>query len=256
MEKLTIQEIKTMLKEEEINEVILNRLSQDQRKGVQHLVHALSKKQILEQEKQEKFKQMSVFEENYRKKGFKHIAGIDEAGRGPLAGPVVAASVILPENFLLPGLNDSKLLTKSVRENFFEEIQKKSIDYQISIVNVSEIDRINIFEATKQAMRETVRGLSIQPDMVLIDAVKLTGIGVSYEAIEKGDSKSITIAAASILAKVTRDRIMEALHNSYPQYYFNEHKGYGTKKHLEAISKHGICPEHRKSFAPIKNQMV
>lgn len=254
MRRRTIQEIKSLLNKEPIDETLLNTLSQDERKGVQQLLHAFSKKQNIKEQKAKQFRQMLLFEEKYRQKGMVHIAGIDEAGRGPLAGPVVAAAVILPADFLLLGLNDSKQLTKRVREEFFLKIKEHAIAYHISIVDSDEIDRINILQATKKAMRESIINLKIKPDVALIDAVKLEDLHIPYEAIEKGDAKSITIAAASILAKVTRDHIMEELHVKYPEFHFNEHMGYGTKKHLEAISQYGICSEHRKTFAPIKNQ--
>src|SRR5699024_6304476 len=194
------------------------------------------------------YKQMQVIESKLKGEGYKAIAGVDEAGRGPLAGPVVAACVILPDDFKLLGLTDSKQLDKYKRAHFYHVIKEEAISYHISVINNNIIDDINIFEATKRAMRESVNGLVKQPDYVLIDAVKLKGLAAPTESIIKGDQKSITIAAASILAKVTRDHYMEELHQLFPMYAFSENKGYGTKRHVEMLREHGISPYHRQSF--------
>lgn len=180
------------------------------------------------------------------------IAGIDEAGRGPLAGPVVCACVIMPLNkeSIIEGVNDSKKLTEKKRNELYDKIIEKAISYNIAIINETVIDDINILQATKKGMLDSLKGLTIMPDVVLVDAV-LLNTNIEYESIIKGDSLSYSIACASILAKVTRDRLMVNLHNSYPQYNFAKHKGYGTKEHIENIKEFGPCEIHRKSF--IKN---
>ena len=195
--------------------------------------------------------------DEYEKKLFKqhnYIAGVDEAGRGPLAGPVVAATVILPRNFKLEKLNDSKKLTKKQRDIMFDIINEQALAIGISIVNSKTIDKVNILNATKQAMLESINNLDIKPDYVLIDHTPLD-LDIPHESIVKGDSKSYTIAAASVIAKVTRDKIMEELDKEHPEYGFKNHKGYGTKAHKEALTKHGITKYHRTSFKPVSEVM-
>lgn len=194
------------------------------------------------------------YERDLRNQGYTFIGGVDEVGRGPLVGPVVAACCILPEEFHLEGLTDSKKLSEAKREYFFEEIKKQALSYGIGIVSPQRIDEINIYEATKEAMMEAIRKCSIQPDYVLTDAMKLP-IEIPFTPIIKGDLKSITISAASVLAKVTRDHMMYELDQKYPMYDFCNNVGYPTKKHLEAISKYGILPEHRKSYGPVKEYL-
>lgn len=179
--------------------------------------------------------------------GVTALCGIDEAGRGPLAGPVVAAAVILPQSEMIAGINDSKRLSEKRREALYEEIIQKAVSFSIQSVDEEEIDRINILQATRLAMRRAVEALSPAPQLTLIDAVTLGGIG-EERAIIKGDATSYHIAAASVLAKVWRDCYMVALHEQYPAYGFDKHKGYGTKAHIEAIRKFGPCPHHRRSF--------
>lgn len=192
--------------------------------------------------------EMCTFERNAFDSGYRFVAGIDEAGRGPLAGPVVAAAVILPCNEYICDLDDSKKLTPGQRDDLYEIIIEKSVAYGIGIVDEKQIDKINILNATKKAMMEAVKNLKPQPDFLLLDAVELEDININQLSIIKGDSKSMSIAAASVLAKVTRDRLIEDMDSSYPQYGFKKHKGYGTKEHIEAIKKYGICPIHRVSF--------
>ena len=189
------------------------------------------------------------YEKELYKKGIKYIAGVDEVGRGPLIGAVVAAAVILPNDFYLEGLTDSKKLSEKKREAFYKVIMNKALAVGIGIVSEKRIDEINIYEATKEAMIMAINNLSIKPEHVLIDAVKLD-IDIPSTSIIKGDAKSQSIAAASIMAKVTRDRMMYELDKEHPEYDFAHNKGYGTKKHIEAIRKYGILKEHRKSFAP------
>lgn len=190
---------------------------------------------------------MSVFEE-----GYNYICGIDEAGRGPLAGPVVVAAVVMPKESRIEGVNDSKKVSEKKRELLYDKILEEAISYGVGIVDQSEIDRINILNATKAGLTQAVSSLKTKPDMILVDA--LNGIdtcGIPYRSIIKGDAKSYSIAAASIIAKVTRDRIMRQWDEIYPQYGFEKHKGYGTAAHIAAIKEYGLCPLHRLSF--VKN---
>jgi ribonuclease HII len=179
------------------------------------------------------------------------MAGVDEAGRGPLAGPVVAAAVILDERNPIEGLADSKVLTARRREQLYDEIRAKALCCSIAQASVEEIDQINILQATMLAMRRAVEGLRLKPVLVLVDGNRLPVLSMRAEAIVKGDSKVAAISAASILAKVTRDRWCAELDAQYPQYGFAGHKGYGTAEHLAALQAHGACPEHRKSFSPV-----
>jgi len=191
------------------------------------------------------------FEEEIRAQGFKIIAGLDEAGRGPLAGPVVAAAVVLPPVERLKGINDSKKLTAGKREEIFSLLLQKAPAVSIGIVEVEEIDRLNILRASLKAMEQAVNNLSLSPDFLLIDGIYLLGLPLAQQAIPKGDQRCQSIAAASIVAKVTRDRLMMSYHTQYPEYNFARHKGYGTKEHLRAIREHGCCPIHRQSFKSI-----
>lgn len=181
-------------------------------------------------------------------KGYRQICGVDEAGRGPLAGPVYAAAVILPENFNIPGLNDSKKLTEKKRESIFDLILQEAVSIGIGFATEQEIDEINILQATYLAMQRAVTALHVTPDWVMVDGNRMPPLPVPGETIVKGDGKSASIAAASVLAKVSRDRVLRELDEKYPQYGFAKHKGYGTKTHYEAIKAYGILPEHRKSF--------
>ena len=193
-------------------------------------------------------------ERELHKSGYKFIGGVDEVGRGPLVGPVVTACVILPEKFNLEGLTDSKKLTEKKRDYFFEEIKRQAISYGIGIVDEKRIDEINIYEATKEAMIQAINNCSIRPDYVLTDAMKLD-LDIPVRPIIKGDLRSITISAASVLAKVTRDRMMYELDKKYPMYDFKNNVGYPTKKHLDAINEYGIIPEHRNSYGPVKEYL-
>ena len=188
------------------------------------------------------------FETKASHQGFKNIAGIDEAGRGPLAGPVVAAAVILPSQVNIPGLNDSKKLSTKKREELFPKIQEISVFYGVAVVDQKVIDKINILQAARLAMKQAVETLKITPGLLLIDGNQKIDSTLNQWVIVKGDSRSLSIAAASVLAKVTRDRIMDDYHKLYPQYEFNRHKGYGTKLHRNLIQEHGPCPIHRNTF--------
>ena len=196
------------------------------------------------------------YERNLLKTGIQFIAGIDEAGRGPLAGPVVAAAVILPQKFRHKKLDDSKKLSVQVREEIFRELTSApEIHWHAAVVEVAEIDRINILRATHQAMRLAVAGLRMAPGHVLIDGLAVQPFPVPQTAIVKGDGISFSIAAASVIAKVTRDRIMIEMHAIYPEYDFDQHKGYSTPGHLAKLRKHGPCPIHRRSFEPVAQRV-
>lgn len=185
--------------------------------------------------------------------GYENIAGCDEAGRGPLFGPVVAASVILPHDFVLDGLNDSKKLSEKKREEYYPVIMQKALAVSVSIVEADEIDKINIYESSRQGMLRATNSLKVKPDYIITDAMPLDGFtSVPHETIIKGDAKSITIAAASVIAKVTRDRIMYEIDKVHPEYEFKKHKGYPTKKHLELIEKYGIIDGYRRTYGPVK----
>ncbi|WP_400247196.1 ribonuclease HII [Niallia sp. JL1B1071] len=255
MKLATMKEIKETLEGiKEANDPFILELRKDERKGAQKLLEAWDKRIAKEQRLHDHFVMMNHYEKEIRSKGYTYIAGIDEVGRGPLAGPVVTAAVILPEDFYLPGIDDSKKLSEKKRELFYEIIKKEAISIGVGIISPAEIDRINIYQATKKGMLEAINELSKTPDYLLIDAMKLTTPFPSQPLI-KGDSKSVSIAAASIIAKVTRDRMMRELHEEYPDYHFANNMGYGTKEHLEALTECGITIHHRKSFSPIKEMV-
>lgn len=187
-------------------------------------------------------------ENEYREKGFDIICGVDEAGRGPLAGPVYAAAVILPSDCVIEGLNDSKKLTEKKREKLFDEIKEKALAYGIASADEKEIDEINILNATFLAMKRAIASLSVRPDLALIDGNQKPHTDIEEVTVIKGDAKSMSIAAASVLAKVSRDRFMLEMAEKYPQYEFARHKGYGTKMHYEKIAQYGVCDIHRRTF--------
>jgi ribonuclease HII len=192
------------------------------------------------------------FEREAWRCGFRRVAGIDEAGRGPLAGPVVAAAVILPKRCRLSGVDDSKQLSERQREQLYTAIVDRAMGIGIGAAEAFEIDTLNILEATRLAMRRAIANLAPPPDYLLLDAVALPEAGLPFRPIVKGDALSCVIAAASIIAKVTRDRLMAAYHDQYPQYNFLSHKGYGTEEHLERLASHGPCAIHRVTFAPVR----
>ncbi len=183
--------------------------------------------------------------------GINYIGGVDEVGRGPLIGPVVTACVVLPKEFKLDGLNDSKKLTEKKREEYYDYIMEHALSVSVGMMDEKVIDDVNIYEATKLAMYQSINNSSIKPEHVLIDAMKLENLEMPSTSIIKGDAKSISIAAASVIAKVTRDRMMIELDKKYPMYGFKSHKGYPTKKHIEAIEKYGLIEGYRKTFKPI-----
>lgn len=204
----------------------------------------------------ERVKKLYSFENEAYKEGYNLIAGVDEAGRGSLVGSLVVAAVILPKNFYLPSLDDSKKLSAKMRERVYEEIENVAIDVSFVAISVEEIDRLNIYQATIEGMKRAVKFLSIQPEFVLTDAMKVDfGEKIQSRSIIHGDALSASIAAASVIAKVTRDKLADDWSKEYPQYGFEKNRGYGTKKHLEAIEKFGFCPLHRKTFNPVKGML-
>ena len=206
----------------------------------------------MKEKEEERLKNLKNYENELREKGFKYICGIDEAGRGPLAGPVVVASVILPENSMIEGINDSKKVSEKKREKLYDLIIEEAISYGVGIIGQDEIDDINILNATKKGLTLSLQELTKRPDLIIVDALsKINTLGIPYESIIKGDAKCYSISAASIIAKVTRDRIMREWDKVFPQYGFATHKGYGTSAHINAIKEYGICPIHRKKF--VKN---
>ena len=199
-----------------------------------------------------RLQELKNIENELYEKGFKFIGGIDEAGRGPLAGPVVVACVVMPKDSMIEGVNDSKKISEKKREKLYEEIIKSAISYEVGIINQNTIDEINILNATKLGLTTAIKGLSIKPEIILVDALtNIDTCGIKYQSIIKGDAKCYSIACASIIAKVTRDRIMRQWDEIYPQYGFEKHKGYGTAMHIQAIKEYGLCPLHRHSF--VKN---
>ena len=195
-----------------------------------------------------------AYEKELYSEGYELICGTDEAGRGPLAGPVVAAAVILPKNMIIEGVNDSKQLTEKKREELFDIIYEKALAVGVCFIDNKKIDEINILEASRLAMMEAIKKLKIKPDYVLSDAMKMN-IDIPVKPIIKGDALSINIAAASIIAKVSRDRFMDEMDLKYPNYGFKRHKGYPTKDHIEAIKKYGITEIHRRTFKPIRTML-
>ena len=188
-------------------------------------------------------------EKELMEKGFKTICGIDEAGRGPLAGPVVVASVIMPADSMIEGVNDSKKISEKKREKLYDQIIEEAICYGVGIVDNIGIDEMNILNATKKGLTMSLQELTVKPDLIIVDALThIDTLGIPYESIIKGDAKCYSIAVASIIAKVTRDRIMREWDEIYPQYGFIQHKGYGTAKHIQAIKEYGLCPIHRRTF--------
>lgn len=254
MEKLSISAIKAELTTiTSVGDPRLTEFRQDSRKGVQLALVQWQKQQDKQAALVEKYQEMSVFENEKKAHGFKAICGIDEVGRGPLAGPVVAAAVILNEEHAILGLNDSKQLSAHKREELVTEIEKNARAIGIGEATAEEIDQLNIYQATKVAMQRAIDQLEVAPDCLLIDAMVLEN-GLPQEKIIKGDARSVSIAAASIIAKVHRDEWMANYGEKYPAYGFAKNAGYGTKEHLQAIDEQGILPIHRKTFAPIKNK--
>jgi len=218
----------------------------DERAGVQKLIESCDKKILRYREELKRLDRMLEYERSYPQ--YTYICGIDEAGRGPLAGPVVAGAVILPADCKILYLNDSKQLSAKRREELYEEIKEKAVAWSVGLASPAVIDEINILQANYVAIREAIAGLKVKPELLLNDAMKIPGVQLPQVSIIKGDAKSLSIAAASVMAKVTRDRIMCQYDELYPEYEFASNKGYGSAAHIEAIRKYGPCPIHRRSF--------
>ena len=248
--KLTLKQLEGLIVQMSIDTALekLNGFKQEYGAKLDKLILKYEKKKLQLEKELKRFENMCCYEKEAYAEGTKFIAGIDEAGRGPLAGPVVAAAVILPENIFINGLNDSKKLSEKQREELYAIITEKAIAYDVGIVDEKIIDELNILNATKMAMEVAVESLKVKPDLLLIDAVKLDNLKMQQKSIIKGDALSISIAAASVIAKVTRDRLIDQMDTTYPDYGFKKHKGYGTKEHIDAIKKFGICPIHRISY--------
>ena len=249
---MNIAEIKKILSQEPSLEE-LTIIASDERLGVQNLYAAYERKIEAAIREKERFDKMLAFEREYWRQGIRNVAGVDEAGRGPLAGPLVVAAVILPANVFISGLNDSKQLSAKVRERLYDEVCQKAISIVINIVSVAEIDQYNIYQATKLSMEKVVAHLNPKPAVTLIDAMPVHAEDMKIVSLIHGDALSASIAAASVIAKVTRDRIMLDLDKEYPEYDFVSNKGYGSQKHMEAIKKYGATLWHRRSYEPIKS---
>lgn len=251
----TIKEITNALNMATEYESWMDELKVDSRAGVQKAFQQWEKRRAKQRIVMEEHEQKLKFDQSFLPFEEALLAGADEAGRGPLAGPVVTAAVILPKDCKeLVGINDSKQLTRKARENFAKIIKDYAIAYSIHFQSVEVIDEINIYEATKQSMKSCIESLSVRPNFCILDALELD-ISIPQKSIIKGDAKSLTIAAASILAKCARDEFMDRLHEQYPMYGFDKNAGYGTKQHLDALRQFGPIAEHRKSFEPIKSMM-
>lgn len=248
MEKKKIAEIKKELDSiAPLNaDEFIKKYADDERTGVQNLVQKANKLQEAYQNELERTEKMKEFEYKYAE--YTHICGIDEAGRGPLAGPVVAGAVILPKDKEILYLNDSKQLSAKKREELYDVIMEQAVAVGVGIASPETIDDINILQATYEAMRMAIDKLPVKPDMLMNDAVTIPNVHTKQIAIVKGDAKSISIAAASIIAKVTRDRMMVEYDKLYPEYHFSQNKGYGSQAHIDALKEFGPCPIHRKSF--------
>lgn len=248
---MTVAQISSLLSKQDISLHIIARLKEDARVSVRRLVDKWESRQQREVKEKERIYALYQYERQLQNKGYSLVAGIDEAGRGPLAGPVVIAGVILPPDCYLPGLNDSKKLSAVQREKLYQDIIKVAITVNRSIVSAETIDEMNIYQATVAGMYKVIETMSPSPQAVLIDAVPLS-LMIPSQSIIGGDQVSASIAAASIIAKVERDEIMNQLDSQYPMYGFSRNKGYGTQEHMDALAKYGPCIYHRQSFAPVK----
>ena len=249
----TIKEIKELLATvKELDNPLFLEFEKDPRSGVQKEIYKRKKAIQVELDENLRLETMLSYEKELYKRGVTLVAGVDEVGRGPLAGPVVAAAVILPKNCKIRGLNDSKKIPKKKHLEIYHAVQDQALAIGIGIMDNHIIDQVNIYEATKLAMKEAISQLSPQPEHLLIDAMKLE-LPISQTSIIKGDANSLSIAAASIVAKVTRDNIMKDYDNQYPGYDFTANAGYGTAKHLDGLKKLGVTPIHRISFEPVKS---
>ena len=252
---MNITEIKELLAGAPTAEQLAT-LAADERKGVQKLLAAYNKRLEKAAAEKERFTAMLKLERELYAEGYELIAGVDEAGRGPLAGPLVIAAVILPKDVFISGLNDSKQLSAAKRDMLYNEVMAKALDIEVNIVSVSNIDELNIYSATQQGMAQVLENLHCRPQAALIDAMPVKVPGMKIESVVHGDALSASIAAASIIAKVTRDRIMERLDLVYPAYGFAHNKGYGSGAHMQAVREQGATRWHRRSFEPVKSMQL
>ena len=252
---MKISEVKELLLGNPSSEQI-KMLQADERSGVQKLVVAYYKRLEKEAQEKERFTKMLAYESEYYAQGVQYVAGVDEAGRGPLAGPLVIAAVILPRNAFIAGLNDSKQISAAKRDKLYDEIIAKAVAIEVNIVSVSNIDKYNIYAATQCGMAQVLEHLPVQPQIALIDAMPVTAKNIECVPIVHGDALSASIAAASIIAKVTRDRIMERLDTLFPAYGFAHNKGYGSGAHMQAIAEFGATKWHRRSYEPVKSMQL
>ncbi|MDQ0299113.1 ribonuclease HII [Salibacterium salarium] len=252
MKNDTIAVIKQRLFDENPDENWIADLRLDERKGVQNLLSQYDKQMQYNAQLEKAFLASLEYEKQWEAEGYEFIAGVDEVGRGPLAGPVTAAAAILPKDCSFPGLTDSKKLKEEKRNHFHTILTEQALAYKVVHIMADEIDKINIYEASKLAMQQAVEGLGVQADALLIDAMSLP-LPLRQLSLTKGDEKSASIAAASVLAKVERDQYMKRLADEYPEYGFEKNMGYGTKVHLEALERLGPTPIHRRSFSPVQN---
>ena len=252
---MNITEIKELLAGAPTAEQLAT-LAADERKGVQKLLAAYNKRLEKAAAEKERFTAMLKLERELYDEGCELIAGVDEAGRGPLAGPLVIAAVILPKDVFISGLNDSKQLSAAKRDMLYNEVMAKALDIEVNIVSVSNIDELNIYYATQQGMAQVLENLHCRPQAALIDAMPVKVPGMKIESVVHGDALSASIAAASIIAKVTRDRIMERLDLVYPAYGFAHNKGYGSGAHMQSVSELGATRWHRRSFEPVKSMQL
>lgn len=252
---MKISEIRDILKADDVPEEVMKEILADERKGAKALVASYVRRLQRESEERLRVESMYDVESHFYKEGINLIAGIDEVGRGPLAGPVTVAAVILPPHWYCKGLNDSKKVSPKHREEIAAKIYESAVDISIVSLPPEEIDALNIYEATMMAMYEAVKNLSVQPEAVVVDAMPLH-FNCPTESLIHGDARSASIAAASIVAKVYRDQLMDDYDKEYPGYGFAQNKGYGTAEHIEAIRNLGITPIHRKSFEPVKSMVL
>ena len=233
------------------------KLKDDTRSGAKRLLDKFEKRVLQDEKETRRLETLGFYERQARTQSYQRIAGVDEAGRGPLAGPVVAAAVIFPPGATLRGLNDSKKLTAEKREELFNPIKELAVSVGVGSASVAEIDQFNIYRAAQMAMERAIVSLAPGPDYLLTDAMPLPKLSsIPQKPLVHGDSLSISIAAASVIAKVTRDRLMDELHEKFPNYGFKEHKGYGTEVHLRALEEYGVCPEHRLTFGPVTENIA
>lgn len=248
LSKLPLAKVRKLVEESDPDDMFLKTLADDPRAGVRALAGKIIREREKEARRRQRQAELTAIENELRKAGKRFICGVDEAGRGPLAGPVVAAAVVLPDNFDLPGIDDSKKLTAEKRGELFDVIVREAISWGIGVVDNIEIDNTNILDATMKAMRAAVKTMRLDPDIVLVDGNRSPGFPFEERLIVDGDARCRIIGAASIIAKVTRDKIMIDLDKRYPEYGFAGHKGYGAETHIEAIRRHGPCDIHRISF--------